>query len=61
MKVKRIIIELEPDILDHKDVVFTELLFDSGRWSTNVPVYSKYTEMMHKVWQTIKPYIREEK
>lgn len=61
MKLAKIVIDLIPDKLDDQSLEYTQLIFEDGKWSTNIPVYSRFTKMMHEVWTTIKPYLREEK
>lgn len=53
MKIKRIIIELEPgehDLPGHAEVIE----FHLGMWVCHGPIYSRITPCLHEVWKTIK-------
>lgn len=53
MKVKSICIIFDLEESDNKDHA-TEIVFSDGMWKANGPMYSRISEMLHRLWQLVR-------
>ncbi len=58
MRIKSIEITLEQDE-EHTESHATTLFFEKGRWTVDGPVYSRFMNMAHKIWQVARESIKE--
>lgn len=60
MKIKSITIELDPYQEDFNYEHASKLVFYDGKWTTDGPVQSRYTGLMHEIWKLARTYIKME-
>ena len=54
MKVKRIVVEFEPDDSEIEKGHATRAEFTDGKWEANGPMFSRLHAALHQVWQLLR-------